>query len=87
MIIGNYRIELEPRLTTPKWLYAAVPVLSLLFAFVVGGVFLGLTGHSPIGTLSLLIERGYASTKGITNTLGSATHSFALGLQLHSHFT
>ena len=43
MIIGNYRIELEPRLTTPKWLYAAVPALSLLFAFVVGGVFLGLT--------------------------------------------
>ena len=80
MIIGNMRIELEPRLSTPKWLYFAVPALSLLFAFVVGGVFLALTGHSPIGTLWLLIERGYASTKGITNTLGSATPLICTGL-------
>jgi len=80
VIIGNVRIELEARLSTPKWLYAAVPALSLLFAFVVGGVFLALTGHSPIGTLWLLIERGYASTKGITNTLGSATPLICTGL-------
>lgn len=80
MIIGNFRIELEPRLTSPKWLYAAVPAGSLVFAFIVGGVFLALTGHSPIGTYSSLISHGYTSTKGITNTLGLATPLICTGL-------
>ena len=80
MIIGNLRFELEPRLSSPKWLYLAVPAGSLLFAFMVGGVFLALTGHEPIHTFALLIDRGYTSGKGITNTLGTATPLICTGL-------
>ena len=45
MNVGNWRVDLEPRLTSPKWLYAAVPIGSLFCAFIVGGVFL--VGHHP----------------------------------------
>ena len=80
MNVGNWRVDLEPRLTSPKWLYAAVPIGSLFCAFIVGGVFLAFTGHAPIGTFALLIDRGFASTRGITNTLGTATPLICTGL-------
>ena len=40
MIIGGTRVQLEARLTSPRWLVVVVPVFSVLFALVVGGVFL-----------------------------------------------
>lgn len=80
MIIGAYRIELEPRLNSPRWLAYAVPALSVLFAFIVAGIFLFATGHNPFTTYAKLIDRGYSSYYGITDTLGLATPLICTGL-------
>lgn len=71
---------MEQRLTTPSSLLVVVPVLSVLFALVVGGVFLALTGHPPIGTYLDLLDNGYTSFYGITDTLGLATPLVCTGL-------
>lgn len=80
MIVGSYRVELEPRLNSPRWLAYAVPVLSVLFAFIVAGIFLLVTGHNPFTTYAKLIDRGYSSYYGITDTLGLATPLICTGL-------
>lgn len=80
MIIGRTRIELEPRLNSSRWLIVAVPVASVLLALIVGGVFLVLTGHSPIGTYLSLMNNGYTTFYGITDTLGLATPLICTGL-------
>lgn len=80
MNIGRTRIELEPRLTSPRWLVLAVPFASVLLALVVGGVFLLLTGHAPIHTYSRLFSNGYSTFYGMTDTLGLATPLICTGL-------
>ena len=80
MIIGRTRIELEPRLTSPRWLILAVPVASVFLALSVGGVFLLLTGHSPASTYIKLLNNGYSTFYGITDTLGLATPLICTGL-------
>jgi general nucleoside transport system permease protein len=80
MIIGKARIQLEARLTAPRWLVVVVPVFSVLFALVVGGVFLLITGHPPIRTYRDLLDNGYTSFYGITDTLGLATPLICTGL-------
>lgn len=80
MIVGGYCIELEPRLKSPRWLVYVVPVVSLLFAFVVAGIFLLGTGHNPFSTYGKLIDKGYSSFYGITDTLGLATPLICTGL-------
>jgi simple sugar transport system permease protein len=80
MIIGRTRIELEPRLTSPRWLIFAVPIASVFLALSVGGVFLLLTGHSPLHTYSKLLSNGYSTFYGITDTLGLATPLICTGL-------
>jgi simple sugar transport system permease protein len=71
---------MEQRLGTPRSLLFLVPVFSVFFALVVGGVFLAVTGHSPIGTYLDLIDNGYTSFYGITDTLGLATPLICTGL-------
>jgi len=80
MIIGNTRVQLEARLTSPRWLVFIVPAFSVLFALVVGGVFLLITGHPPIRTYRDLLDNGYTSFYGITDTLGLATPLICTGL-------
>lgn len=80
MIIGRTRIELEPRLTSPRWLIVAVPAISVFLALIVGGVFLLLTGHSPVSTYVKLLSNGYTTFYGITDTLGLATPLICTGL-------
>ena len=80
MIILGRRIRMEQRLSTPRSLLFLVPVFSVFFALVVGGVFLAATGHSPIGTYLDLIDNAYTSFYGITDTLGLATPLICTGL-------
>ena len=80
MIILGRRIRMEQRLSTPRSLLFLVPVFSVVFALVVGGVFLAATGHSPIGTYLDLIDNAYTSFYGITDTLGLATPLICTGL-------
>ena len=80
MIVLGYRVRMEQRLSTPRSLLVMVPVFSVFFAFVVGGIFLAATGHPPIGTYLKLVDNGYTSFYGITDTLGLATPLICTGL-------
>jgi simple sugar transport system permease protein len=80
MIVLGRNIRLEQRMTTPSYLLVVVPVASVLFALIVGGVFLAATGHPPIGTYLDLMKNGYTSFYGITDTLGLATPLICTGL-------
>jgi simple sugar transport system permease protein len=80
MIVLGRSVRLEQRMTTPAYLLAIVPIASVFFALVVGGVFLAATGHPPIGTYLDLMRNGYTSFYGITDTLGLATPLICTGL-------
>ncbi len=79
MLLGR-RIQVEQRMAVPKSAVVIVPVVSVIFALVVGGVFLALTGHPPIRTYLDLLNNGYTSFYGITDTLGLATPLICTGL-------
>ncbi len=80
MIVLGYRVRMEQRLSAPRSLLVMVPVFSVFFALVVGGIFLAATGHPPIGTYLKLVDNGYTSFYGITDTLGLATPLICTGL-------
>ncbi|MFZ9795749.1 MAG: ABC transporter permease, partial [Ilumatobacteraceae bacterium] len=80
MIVLGYRVRMEQRLSAPRSLLVMVPVFSVFFALVVGGIFLAATGHPPIGTYLKLMDNGYTSFYGITDTLGLATPLICTGL-------
>ncbi len=80
MIVGNVRIDFEPRLKSPRWLMVAVPVLSLVFALIVAAIFLLATGHSPTTAYGRILDKGFLSFYGITDTLGLATPLICTGL-------
>ena len=80
MIVLGRRIRLEQRLVQPASHVVIVPVVSVFFALVVGGVFLAATGHPPLRTYGNLLNNGYTSFYGITDTLGLATPLICTGL-------
>ena len=67
-------------MAVPKLAVVIVPVVSVFFALVLGGVFLALTGHPPVHTYLDLLDNGYTSFYGITDTLGLATPLICTGL-------
>jgi simple sugar transport system permease protein len=80
MIVLGRRIQVEQRMAVPKSAVVIVPVVSVIAALVVGGVFLALTGHPPVRTYLDLLDNGYTSFYGITDTLGLATPLICTGL-------
>jgi simple sugar transport system permease protein len=80
MIVLGRRIQVEQRMAVPKSAVVIVPVVSVIAALVVGGVFLTLTGHPPVRTYLDLLDNGYTSFYGITDTLGLATPLICTGL-------
>jgi general nucleoside transport system permease protein len=73
-------IRVERRLTNPRWLSVAVPLLSLVVALVVSGVVVAATGHDPFATFKRIFERGFFEDDAITYTLISATPLLFTGL-------
>lgn len=67
-------------MAVPKSAVVIVPLVSVIAALVVGGVFLALTGHPPVRTYLDLLDNGYTSFYGITDTLGLATPLICTGL-------
>ncbi len=55
-------------------------VLPILFALVVGAVFIAITGKNPLKVYAFLIKQSFFSTTGILNTLASATPIIMTGL-------
>ncbi len=74
------QVRLEPRLSSPRWLVVGVPLLSVVFALLVGAVFLLATGHPPINAYLRILDNGFTSYYGITDTLGLATPLICTGL-------
>jgi general nucleoside transport system permease protein len=79
-------VRIERRLTTPRWLPVVVPVLSLLAAFVLGGLIELATGHDPIATNSRLIDRGFLAAGALSDTLITATPLLLTGLAAAAAF-
>jgi simple sugar transport system permease protein len=75
-----FRIIFEQRSETPKYLAAIVPLISILAARVVGGIFLTATGYSATETYSNMLNDGFLSFRGITDTLGLSTVLICTGL-------
>lgn len=73
-------ITLERRLHVRRWVYVAVPILSVLLALAVGSVFLLLTGHNPLIVYRVMVRASFASTFGFADTLASATPLILTGL-------
>jgi simple sugar transport system permease protein len=73
-------IRIERRLEQPRWLSVAVPVGSILAAFVVMTVVLLITHHPPLHTFWRLIVTGFGSTFALNSTFVAATPLIFTGL-------
>jgi general nucleoside transport system permease protein len=73
-------IRIERRLTQPRWLGVAVPLGSLVAAFIVMTLVLLATHHAPGHTFWRLIVTGFGSTFALNSTLVSATPLLFTGL-------
>jgi simple sugar transport system permease protein len=73
-------VRIERRLRQPWWLPIAVPVGSLLVAFVLSGIVLLITGHDPIETYRRLFDSAFLADGAMSATLVSATPLAFTGL-------
>jgi simple sugar transport system permease protein len=73
-------IRFERRLEQPRWLTVAVPVGSIVFAFVLSAIVLAITGHAPVHTLRRLLTAAFAGKTQLNNTLISGTPLLFTGL-------
>jgi len=80
------RVTFERRLQQPWWLSVAVPVASLLFAFVVAGIVLLATGIDPLSTYRQLFNAGFIQTGSLDQTLIAATPLAFTGLAAAAAF-
>jgi ABC-type uncharacterized transport system permease subunit len=74
------RLRFERRLTLPRWLEWATPVISVLFALAVGGLFLLLAGVNPLIAYGHIIQAGFLSAYALSDTTVKATPLILSGL-------
>ena len=67
------KISLERRRTVKPWHLIGVPLLSVIFGTIVGGLFLEATGHNAILVFKTMSETSYTTLYGIGDTLAAAT--------------
>jgi ABC-type uncharacterized transport system permease subunit len=79
-------IRLERRLEQPWWLAVAIPLGSLVVAFLIIAVVLALAGHDPGSTYRDLLEAGFTGTGAFSATLISATPILFTGLAAAAAF-
>jgi len=80
------RISVERRLSQPRWLTVAVPVGSVVFAFLVAAVVLLATGHDPLPSYRLLFDAAFLQTGSLDQTLIAATPLAFTGLAAAAAF-
>jgi len=73
-------IRIERRLEQPRWLQFAIPVGSLVVAFLVIAAVLGVTGHDPIETYRRLFNAAFVGAAAWNDTLTLATPLLFTGL-------
>lgn len=74
------RLIVEPRGLASARLVILVPVLSVLAALVLGAVFLVLTGENPWTVYSKMVDAAFGDSRGISETLISATPLILTGV-------
>jgi simple sugar transport system permease protein len=80
------QLRIERRLSQPGWLRFAVPAGSLVFAFVVAGIVLLVTGHNPLSAYRQLFEAGFTQSGALAQTLITATPLAFTGLAAAAAF-
>jgi ABC-type uncharacterized transport system permease subunit len=81
-----YRITVERRLRQPRWLTFAVPVASVVFAFLLAAVVLVATGHDPLSTYRQLFDAAFLQTGSLDQTVIAATPLAFTGLAAAAAF-
>ena len=79
-------VRIERRLQQPKWLAVAVPVCSLLVAFLLIAIVLLATGHDPVQTYKDLFEAAFTAEGALSQTLVGATPLLFTGLAAAAAF-
>lgn len=74
------RFIVEPRGLASAGLTLAVPLLSVLLALIVGAVFLAVTGNNPWEVYVKMADASFGSSRGISETLISATPLILTGV-------
>ncbi len=74
------RVVFDQRGEAPKRLTALVPIVSVLAALFFGAIFLLATGYSPIDTYTNMFSDGFASSRGVTDTLALSTVLICTGI-------
>jgi simple sugar transport system permease protein len=80
------RISIEQRLRRPRWLAFAVPVGSVVVAFLVAALVLVVTGHNPLSTYRELFQAGFIQQGSLDQTLTVATPLAFTGLAAAAAF-
>jgi ABC-type uncharacterized transport system permease subunit len=62
-------VTIEQRLRRPRWLVVAVPVGSVVFAFLVAALVLVATGHEPFSTYHQLFDAAFVEKGSLDQTL------------------
>jgi general nucleoside transport system permease protein len=73
-------IRIERRLAQPKWLVIAVPIGSVVAAFVLMTVVFLITHHPPLQTFDRLIRAAFVGRQALNDSLVSATPLLFTGL-------
>jgi simple sugar transport system permease protein len=75
-----FRLVFEQRTETPRYLSGVLPIISVFAALIAGAIFLQITGYSASDTYSNMFSDGFASFRGITDTLGLSTVLICTGV-------
>ena len=74
------RFIVEPRGLASTGVILAVPLLSVLLALIVGAIFLALTGNNPGEVYGKMVDVSFGSSRGVSETLISATPLILTGV-------
>src|SRR3954454_9111905 len=80
------RVQIERRLTQPRWLTFAVPVGSMLLAFLLAGIVLEATSHDARLSYLQIVDAAFLSTGALRQTLIAATPLAFTGLAAAAAF-
>jgi simple sugar transport system permease protein len=79
-------VRIQRRLDTPRWLVVAVPVASLVAAFIATAIVLLAAGKDPIATYARLFDRAFIEPGSLSNTMITATPLLLTGLAAAAAF-
>lgn len=83
----SYKLRVEKRIDSPSWLGFFVSAASIVFAFLVGGIFLFFQGVSPIEAYSAIVSSAFGSVYDLSETVVKALPLAMVSLAVMLCFT